>query len=134
MHQHIADGGDLAANVVFHAVGDVVRALDGHLRVHLDMHVYEVIVAYLAYEAFFHAIHSRDGLGDAANLLNDLMIRRGVHEFTEGGAEQSQAVPGDDTGSHDGGDVIGRLITFTANEGDADANPGGERADGIAPM
>ena len=58
MHQHIPHSGNLLSNFVFHLVGDFMRALDGHLRVHLDVHVCVELVSHLSHETFFDAIHS----------------------------------------------------------------------------
>ena len=60
--------------------------------------------------------------------------RCGIHQFVQGGAQQSPAVPRNDAGRHNCRHIVGRLVAFASNESDADANGRGERRDRVAAM
>jgi hypothetical protein len=45
------------SDFIFDLVRDRVRAINGHPRIHLEMHVHQVFVPALAHEAFFHRGH-----------------------------------------------------------------------------
>ena len=79
MDEDILDARKPGADAIFDLVRDVVRALDGHSRVHLDVHVHVELVAHLADEAFFDAIHSRDRLGDLPDPSDKLRAGRAIH-------------------------------------------------------
>jgi hypothetical protein len=132
--EDVADGGDGFADFVFDIVGDLVAALDGHQGIDLDVHVDVVTVPDLADHAFLDVLRAGDAGGEIADAIDDILTGRSVHEFVEGWAKQMPAVPGDDAGGDDGGDIVGGFVAFAADEGNGNADGGAKRGDGIAAM
>lgn len=132
--EDVADGGDGGADLVFDVVGDGMAALHGHEGIDLHMHVGVVTMTDFADHAFFDALHTRHVGRGPPNFIDDVLAGRTVHQFAQGGAQQVPAVPGDDAGSDNGGDIVGGFITFAADQGDGDADGGAEGGDGIAAM
>jgi hypothetical protein len=132
--EDVADGGEGFADFVFDVVGDLVAALDGHEGIDLDVHVDVVTVADLADYAFLDVLRAGDAGGEVADAVDDILAGGAIHEFVEGGAKQMPAVPGNDTGGDDGGDVVGGFVAFAADEGNGNADGGAKRGDGVAAM
>jgi hypothetical protein len=87
VHQNVADIRELAAHSILNFVSDFVGTLHGHLRVHLHVHVDIEMVAHLANETFFNALHSGYQSRSAADLVGELGSRGTVHQFVNGALE-----------------------------------------------
>ncbi len=132
MDEHVADGGDFCAHLVFRLVADAVRIFHRHLRVNLDVHVHKKLVAHLAHETFFHAMHAGNRRGHGADLFDELAVGRTVHQFVHRREQQPPAVPGDDGGGGHCGPVVRRLVAFAAGQRNADAEKSGGGCDRVA--
>lgn len=120
------DPGKLGADFVFHVMGDLVRALHGHLGVHFDVHIHEVLIAHFADEAFFDTRDIRNGLANFFNLFDDFAIRRAVHEVVQRRAQETGAVPGDYTGCGDRGPIVRSFKAGATKDRDGNADGCGE--------
>src|SRR5882724_8987160 len=134
MHQYVPDPGNLLPNFVFHLVGDFMRLLDGHLRVHLDMHVCVELISHLTHQTFLDTINPFDGFGNMPNAISEFPAGYAVHQFIQGGPEQPPAVPGDNPGRDNRGDIVSRFITFSPDQRHADANACCERRYRVSAM
>ena len=53
MNEDVADSGNLAANIVFHFMRNVMGLLNGHLWVYFDVYVGVEMIVYFPHEALF---------------------------------------------------------------------------------
>src|SRR5262245_66416090 len=58
MDQDVIDFRHAVSHCILDAMCNFVRFTDGHLRIHLNMHVHEVLVPHLARDALFNALNT----------------------------------------------------------------------------
>src|SRR5258708_2018208 len=102
---------------VFHLVGDGMALCDSQMGGNLDMQVYIIIESHFADETFFNLVYLGYICRQLAYFFYDLVGRRGVHDFVEGGTQQVDTIVNYDEGGDEGGPVVRGFISFSQQYG-----------------
>jgi len=132
--EHIGDARVCSSDRVFDLMRDSVAGADGNGFVHTDMQVDIELEAHLSDEAFFNVEHAGHGCGRSPNAANDLAPRRGIHDFAEGGLEETITVGADEGAGEEGRPGIGTLPARATDKRDRDANERRDRSERVGPM
>jgi len=134
MHKHVTDSGDAVPDIVLHVMGDLVRALHGHLGIHFHMKINIELMSHFSRAALFDPFHAGSFGGDASDALDYFPVGRAVHQFIDGRTQEAPAVPGNYCRRADRGDVVCAFITFAAGQSHHNAESGSQGRNGIAPV
>ena len=116
------------------APADIVAFLNSGLPIDLDVQFHEVLSAALSDPAFVESPNSLDRPGQRTNFLFEFFGRRCIKKFADGHPQQIQAAEHDHNAGQQGSPIVGRFVTGSANQPNADTDEGRNRSQGISPV
>src|ERR1700730_14962993 len=132
--EDISDPRIALLNGALHIVGNPMAVVHRDVSVHADVKIDIKAKAYFADEAFFNFDVAGSSGGRVSNAIDNFSARRRVHDFVQGGVQQSIAIGADERTGEKRGPIVGALPTRATNERNRNANEGSDGSHGIGAM
>ena len=132
MHEDVSDQGFLRSDRFADRMRDAVPLPHAEFGIHANMKVHVELETHLAEPTLIERQNSGYFHSDLADLLFEAFRRSGIHCFVECGAEELQAVPGNDAARGECSPVVSRGVSRPQSDEDAYKRKGA--GDGVTPV
>src|SRR5207244_3956870 len=117
-----------------HDMSDVVAFADRDVCVHTNMKIDIKTESHLADETLIDFEHAWCGGGRAADQVDNVAARRGVHDLIKSRPQEPDAIGGDECAGEQGGPIIRALPRCAADQRNTDPHESGDRRERIRAM